>query len=84
MSGAKSFSREVRALLDRLGLPGSGEIDGAVSLSGAGLVDSFRMLELLEALEKEFGITIENREVLPENLDSIDGLCAFLGRKFPG
>jgi acyl carrier protein len=71
----------VRDLLSRLGVPGVAALDGAASLSEAGLVDSFRMLELLIALEAEFAITIENREVLPENLDSIDGIAAFMARK---
>jgi acyl carrier protein len=71
----------VRDVLSRLGVPGAAAIDGAASLSAAGFVDSFQMLELLVALEGEFAITIENREVLPENLDSIDGIAAFLARK---
>ncbi len=71
----------VRAVLSRLGVRDAAAIDGAASLSAAGLVDSFQMLELLVALEGEFAITIENREVLPENLDSIDGITAFLARK---
>jgi acyl carrier protein len=71
----------VRDVLSRLGVPGAAAIDGTASLSAAGLVDSFQMLELLVALEGEFAITIENREVLPENLDSVDGIAAFLARK---
>jgi acyl carrier protein len=76
-----SLTPRVRAVLSRLGVRGAAELDGAASLSAAGLVDSFQMLELLVALEGEFAITIENREVLPENLDSIDGITAFLARK---
>jgi acyl carrier protein len=79
-----AFAPRVRDLLLRLGIPGAAEVDGAASLAAAGLVDSFRMLELLEGLEAEFGMAIENREVLPENLDSVDGIAAFVGRKLGG
>jgi len=46
-----------------------------------GMIDSTGMLELLSYLEKTFAITVEDAELVPENLDSIDNLVAFIKRK---
>jgi acyl carrier protein len=47
----------------------------------SGIIDSTGILELVEFLEKEFGITIQDDELIPENLESIDNITAFLSRK---
>ena len=46
-----------------------------------GILDSTGVLELVTFLEESFSIKIEADETLPENLDSIDSICAFLERK---
>lgn len=46
-----------------------------------GILDSTGVLELVTFLEETFSIKIEADETLPENLDSIDSICAFLERK---
>ena len=51
------------------------------SLLDQGLIDSTGVLEVIEYLESAFGITVEDSEMLPENLDSIDRLVAFVERK---
>jgi acyl carrier protein len=51
------------------------------SLLDAGIVDSTGVLEVITFLESEFGITVDDAEMVPENLDSIDHLVAFVGRK---
>ena len=51
------------------------------SLLEAGIIDSTGVLELLGFLEREFGITMSDDEILPENLDSIARLTAFVGKK---
>jgi len=47
------------------------------------IVDSLGMLELIAFLEKEFGIKITDAELVPENLDSLAKVCAFVERKRP-
>ena len=39
------------------------------------------MLELVGFLEEKFDVRITNEELLPENLDSIDNIVAFVERK---
>ena len=46
-----------------------------------GIVDSTGILELIEFISEEFEITVEDEELIPENLDSIDNVTAFIGRK---
>jgi acyl carrier protein len=54
---------------------------GQASLIEAGLIDSTGVLELVGYLEDQFDIRIVNEELLPENLDSIDNIVAFVERK---
>lgn len=46
-----------------------------------GIVDSTGMLEIIYFLEDEYGIKIEDEEMVPENLDSVDNIVAFVARK---
>ncbi|NLX97904.1 MAG: acyl carrier protein [Rhodopirellula sp.] len=53
------------------------------SLLEQGLIDSTGVLELVAFLEEQFGIAVEDEELAPENLDSIDNLMLFIERKTP-
>lgn len=46
-----------------------------------GIIDSTGVLELVEWLENEFGFTVDDEELIPENLDSVNSLTAFISRK---
>lgn len=46
-----------------------------------GIIDSTGVLELITFLEEEFSIKIEDDELIPENLDSIANVTAFLSKK---
>jgi acyl carrier protein len=46
-----------------------------------GIIDSTGVLELVAFLEQRFGISIADRELLPENLDSLQNASAFVSRK---
>ena len=48
-----------------------------------GLIDSTGMLELVSFIETEFGIKLEDKELVPENLDSLSRVVAFVSRKQP-
>lgn len=52
-----------------------------LSLLDSGLLDSTGVLELITFLESRFGITVEDTEVVPENLDSLASIEAFVKRK---
>ncbi|MFO7840024.1 MAG: acyl carrier protein [Desulfosalsimonadaceae bacterium] len=61
-----------------------GESDGLeydTSFLDSGIIDSTGMLELITFLEEEFSIQLDDEELIPENLDSLKNLEAFLARK---
>ena len=45
------------------------------------IVDSTGILEIITFLEEQFSIKIEDNELLPENLDSLNNIDAFLKKK---
>ena len=53
------------------------------SLIAEGIVDSTGMLEVIVFLESEFGIRISDVETVPENLETIGRMAAFVETKRP-
>lgn len=51
------------------------------SLLERGILDSTGVLELVGHLESKYGIRVGDDELVPENLDSIQAISAFLARK---
>ena len=54
---------------------------GSTSLIEAGVIDSTGVLELVGFLEEHFEIRIQDDELVPENLDTIDNIVQFVTRK---
>ncbi len=46
-----------------------------------GIIDSTGVLELVEWLEETFDFKVEDEELVPENLDSVNNLEAFISKK---
>ena len=53
----------------------------ADSLTARGILDSTGALELALHLEERYGVTVQDEELHPDNLDSIDRIAAFIERK---
>ena len=51
------------------------------SLLDSGVIDSTGVLEVIAFIEDTFGFTVEDAEMLPENLDSIERITYFVVRK---
>ncbi len=51
------------------------------SLLDTGIVDSTGVLEVIAFLEAEFGIHVDDSEIVPDNLDSIARIEAFVERR---
>lgn len=51
------------------------------SLVEAGALDSTGVLELVAFIEEHFGIAIDDRDLVPENLESISRIAAFVTRR---
>lgn len=56
-------------------------LEDAASLLDQGIIDSTGVLEVILFLETSFGLAVEDAEMVPENLDSIDAIAAFVARK---
>ena len=59
----------------------SGNFTDQTSFVDNRIIDSTGVLELVAFLEKTYGIRVEDEELDPENLDSIDRLVGFVERK---
>ena len=46
-----------------------------------GVIDSTGILQLVSFCEEEFSVIVEDEELVPENLDSINNVVAYLERK---
>jgi len=57
------------------------ELSDDDSFVDRGIIDSTGTLELIAHLEGTYGITIEDHELVPENLDSIGNLTRFVTAK---
>ena len=51
------------------------------SLLDSGMVDSTGVLEVIAFLESEFGISVADNEIVPDNLDALERIVAFIERK---
>ena len=50
-----------------------------------GIIDSFAFVELLQWVEEEFGISVADDELVPDNFDSVCKLSSFiLGKRSGG
>jgi len=61
-----------------------GKTDGlsdTTSFLEEGIIDSTGILELVGFIEEKFGINVEDEELVPENLDSLNNLENYLARK---
>ena len=56
-------------------------LGNADSFMDLGVIDSTGVLELVSHLEERYAIEIDEVELVPENLDSIDNLTKFVQRK---
>jgi acyl carrier protein len=54
------------------------------SLLDSGILDSLSLLRLVVFLEERFEITMGDADLLPENFDSVNAICAYLRAREPG
>jgi acyl carrier protein len=57
------------------------DVSDSESLLDAGLIDSTGILELVAFLEERFHIQMADAEIVPENLDSVQAIAAYVKRK---
>jgi len=57
------------------------ELNNEDSFLEKGIIDSTGILEVIFFLEEEFGISVEDEEMIPENLDSVNNIVKYLNSK---
>lgn len=58
-----------------------GDLGNDDSFLEQGVIDSTGVLELVEWLEETFDFAVDDEELIPENLDSVNKLAGFIGKK---
>jgi len=56
-------------------------LDNSDSFLDKGILDSTGILEVIYFIEEEMEIKVEDNEMIPENLDSVNNIVAFIQRK---
>jgi len=80
-----AFKDEVKSFIeDNFMVEFSSDFSNEDSFLEYGIIDSTGVLELVLHLEETFNIKVEDNEILPENLDSLDGIDKFLQQKGVG
>ena len=72
----KAFIIELFLMGDASECPGDSD-----SFMKEGIIDSTGVLELVAFIEDQYGISIEDDEMTPANLDSLDNLVVFISGK---
>lgn len=80
---SNAYATTIRAFIAKNFFVGQ---DGAAlgadqSFLDSGIVDSTGMLELVTFIEEEYGVKVADDELVPENLDSLNRISAFVARK---
>ncbi len=57
------------------------EISSADSLLESGIVDSLGTLEIVMFLEKEFGLVVEDEDMVADHFETIQSIANFVGSK---
>lgn len=57
------------------------ELTDEASFLEQGILDSMGILELIDFLKEQYAVVVEDDEMVPDNLDSIDNLMQYLGGK---
>jgi acyl carrier protein len=78
-----SVRTEIRAFIVSNFLFGKddGSISDEQSFLESGVIDSTGLLELVAFVEQRYGIAVDDRELVPDNLDSLRNITAYVVRK---
>lgn len=69
-------------IVDQIMMSNKGtRIDPESSLINSGIVDSLSLLRLINFIEEEFGIVVEDEEVVPDNFDTLNIMETFVTQK---
>jgi acyl carrier protein len=53
-------------------------LDNQASLLDSGVLDSLSLLRMVVFIQERFGIAVDDVDLVPENFDSVNSICAYL------
>ena len=56
-------------------------LDHDKSFLESGIIDSTGILELVSFIEEHYNISVEDEELIPDNLDSVSNVVNFINKK---
>jgi acyl carrier protein len=59
-------------------------LGNAASLLESGVLDSLSLLRLVIFVQDQFGIVVDDLDLVPEHFDSVDAICAYLRSRDKG
>ena len=73
---------ELKTYLTQLAVDAAQDsIEPEDDLIGQGVIDSVGLIKLVEFVEQQFGIKLDDEEIVPENFQSLRCLSEFVRRK---
>jgi acyl carrier protein len=72
--------RDVRAFLQHDLSRDLTDVEDSTSLLQAGVLDSLGVMQLVSFLQSRFDVVVSDDDLVPENLESIDAIHAFVTR----
>ena len=77
-----TVQQELRTyIVDNILFGDGAKLDNDVSFQESGILDSTGFLELITFVEERFGIAIADRELVPENFDTVHKLSDFVAKR---
>lgn len=59
-------------------------LEGSTPLLEGGILDSLSLLRLVIFIQDQFGIMVNDLDVVPENFATVDAICAYLSSRVDG
>ena len=56
-------------------------LDHDKSFLESGIIDSTGILELVSFIEEHYSVSVEDEELIPDNLDSVNNVVNFINKK---
>ena len=80
-----STEERIAAFIEKMSLDeGGAKITPEASLLDSGLIDSTGILEVVSFVETEFGIRVQDEEIVPEHFENVQKIAAFVDSKRKG
>jgi len=78
-----SFEKKLRTFIleNYLFTEDESELDNADSFLESGIIDSTGILEVITFIQDELEIMVEDDDMIPENLDSVNNILAYVAKK---